>query len=38
MITRNSPTKPEVAGRPEFASANSTANAAKIGMVLTTPP
>jgi hypothetical protein len=37
-ITRNSPTKPEVPGRPEFASANNTKNAANFGMVLITPP
>ena len=37
-ITRNSPTKPDVPGRPEFASANSIMNEAKTGMVLATPP
>jgi hypothetical protein len=37
-ITRNSPTKPEVPGKPIFASANNTMKAAKIGMVLMTPP
>ena len=37
-ITRNSPTNPEVPGRPVFANANSTMKAAKIGMVLITPP
>ena len=37
-ITRNSPTKPDVPGRPALAIANSTAKAAKTGMVLTTPP
>ena len=34
----NSPTKPEVAGRPAFAIANSIMNAANFGIVLTTPP
>ena len=38
MITRNSPTKPEVPGSPVLASANSTMKAANTGMVLTTPP
>ena len=37
-ITMNSPTKPLVAGSPELAMANSMKNAAKMGMVLTTPP
>ena len=36
--TRNSPTKPDVPGNPEFARANSIMNAANMGMVLTTPP
>src|SRR5438445_10405393 len=36
-MTRNSPTKPDVPGRPVFASANSTMKAAKIGIVLITP-
>ncbi len=34
----NSPTKPEVPGRPELAIANSTTNAANHGITLTTPP
>ena len=34
----NSPTKPEVAGRPELAIANNTAKKANLGIVLTTPP
>ncbi len=38
MITRNSPTKPLVAGRPQFAIANSIMSAANFGMVFTTPP
>src|SRR5262249_19487796 len=38
MITMNSPTKPEVAGRPQFAIANSIISAANFGMVFTTPP
>ena len=38
MITRNSPTNPEVPGRPVLASANSTMKAANTGMVLITPP
>ena len=37
-MTMNSPTKPEVPGSPEFASANSTMKAANFGMVLMTPP
>ncbi len=37
-ITRNSPTKPDVPGRPVFASANSTMNAPNFGIVLITPP
>ncbi len=37
-MTKNSPTNPEVPGRPEFASANSTMKAANFGMVLITPP
>ncbi len=37
-ITKNSPTNPDVPGNPELAIANSTANAAKIGILLTTPP
>ena len=37
-ITRNSPMKPEVPGRPELASANSTISAANLGMTLITPP
>ncbi|MNC94119.1 hypothetical protein D3C83_108940 [compost metagenome] len=37
-ITMNSPTKPEVAGRPALAIANSTMRVAKCGIVLTTPP
>ena len=38
MTTKNSPTKPLVAGSPELAMAKSTKNAAKTGMVLATPP
>ena len=38
MITMNSPTKPLVAGRPEFAMAKSIMKLANFGMVLTTPP
>ena len=34
----NSPMNPEVPGRPALAMLNSTTKAAKIGMVLTTPP
>ena len=37
-ITIHSPTKPAVAGRPQLAMANSSAKAANLGMVLTTPP
>ena len=37
-ITRNSPIKPEVPGRPEFAIAKNTMNAANFGITLTTPP
>ena len=37
-ITKNSPTKPDVPGNPELASANSTMRAANVGMVLITPP
>jgi hypothetical protein len=37
-ITRNSPTKPDVPGRPAFAIAKSIMNAANLGIVLTTPP
>ena len=38
MITMNSPTKPLVAGRPEFAMTKSIMKEANFGMVLTTPP
>ncbi|CPM13769.1 Uncharacterised protein [Bordetella pertussis] len=38
MMTRNSPTKPLVAGRPLLAIENSTKNVTKRGMTLTTPP
>jgi hypothetical protein len=34
----NSPTKPEVPGRPALAMANNTNNVANTGMVFTTPP
>ena len=37
-ITRNSPTKPLVAGRPLFAMANSIIRLANFGIVFTTPP
>ena len=37
-ITMNSPTKPDVAGRPELAIANNTAKNANLGIVFTTPP
>ena len=37
-ITMNSPTKPDVAGRPALAIANSIMNAANLGIVFTTPP
>jgi len=37
-ITMNSPTKPEVAGSPQFAMAKSIISAANFGMVFTTPP
>ena len=38
MITRNSPTKPDVPGSPAFAMANRTAKKPNTGMVFTTPP
>ena len=38
MITMNSPTKPLVAGRPQFAIAKSIISEANLGMVFTTPP
>ena len=38
MMTMNSPTKPLVAGRPEFAMAKSIMSAANLGIVFTTPP
>ena len=38
MITRNSPTKPLVAGSPAFAMAKSIISEANFGMVFTTPP
>ena len=38
MMTRNSPTNPLVAGRPQLAIANSIMNAANFGIVFTTPP
>jgi hypothetical protein len=38
MMTMNSPTKPLVAGRPEFAMAKSIIRAANFGIVFTTPP
>ena len=34
----NSPTKPEVPGRPELAMPKNTISAAKYGITLTTPP
>ena len=34
----NSPTKPEVPGRPEFAMPNNTKNTANHGIVFATPP
>ena len=37
-MTRNSPTKPDVAGRPALAIENSIMNAANLGIVLATPP
>ena len=37
-MTMNSPTNPEVAGRPELAMAKKTNSAANFGMVCTTPP
>jgi hypothetical protein len=37
-ITRNSPTNPDVPGKPALARANSTMNAPNTGMVLITPP
>ena len=37
-ITINSPTKPEVPGRPAFARANKTANPVNFGIELITPP
>ena len=37
-MTMNSPTKPDVPGKPAFAIAKNTISAAKVGMVLTTPP
>jgi hypothetical protein len=37
-MTMNSPTKPEVAGRPALAMANSMKKAANFGIVFTTPP
>ena len=37
-VTRNSPMKPLVPGRPELAMANSMKNAANTGILLTTPP
>ena len=37
-ITKNSPTKPDVPGNPEFAIANNIIKAAKYGILLTTPP
>ena len=38
IITINSPTKPEVAGRPALAIPNNIINAANLGITLTTPP
>ena len=37
-ITINSPTKPEVPGRPAFAIANRTAKPVNLGIEFTTPP
>jgi hypothetical protein len=37
-ITMNSPTKPDVPGKPELAMANSTKNVANHGITFTTPP
>ena len=37
-MTIHSPMNPAVPGRPQLAIANSTAKAANLGMVLTTPP
>src|SRR6185312_4680718 len=37
-ITMNSPTKPDVNGRPQLAIANSTQNAANHGITLASPP
>ena len=37
-MTRNSPTNPEVPGKPALANAKNAINAANFGMVFTTPP
>src|SRR5262245_35900768 len=37
MMTKNSPTNPDVPGKPAFASANSTISAANFGILLITP-